>query len=186
MRDFNFFEPYLKEPEKSDRSHLVPVAVLAFVLSVAMLLTAMNLMEVRALNKEIDSVDRIINDDTYKAKVEKVRERQLELDEIKKEKEFLVQIDTYMNQNDYVNEAFVRFLASELPENLFLSSLSISGSDIRLEGSSFSKMGVAQLEYNLRDTGDFENIFVPEISKVEDFYRFSMNLRAKDVTNYED
>lgn len=186
MRDFNFFEPYIKEPEKAKQTHLLPVALLALVLSIAVLLTTFNFIEARAIKKDIASVDRIITDPNYKARVDKVRDKQDELNEIKEEREFLELIDSFMIQNDYVNESFVKFLASELPENLFLSSLSISGSDIRLEGSSFSKMGVAQLEYNLRDTGDFENIFVPEISKVEDFYRFSMNLRAKDVTNYED
>lgn len=186
MRDFNFFEPYLKEPEKPSRSNLLTVAILAALVGVVILFTTFNVIEARSIRRDIDAVDRIIDNENYRAKVAKVEEKHIELEEIKKEEEFLNLIGEYMEQNDYVNETFVRFLTSEIPENLFFTSLSISGRDIRIEGNSFSKMGVAQLEYNLRDTGDFENVFVPEISKVEDFYRFSMNLKTKDVTADED
>ena len=181
MKDFNFFEPYIKEPEKQLKEGSVLKLVSVVFLSALIVLFAVNEMRIAGIKKETENYQNLTKDEAYVAQVAEIEVKQPNLEQLKKEKEFFDKLSAFVAQNDYVNESFVRFLSSEIPENVYFTDLSIVNRDIVIQGDSNTKSGVAQLEYNLRQTGDFENVFVPEMEKEQTFYRFSMILQTKDV-----
>ena len=50
---------------------------------------------------------------------------------------------------------------------------------VDIKGKSYNKVAVAQFQHNLRQTEEFDNLFVSEMVKEEAYYNFSIMLEAK-------
>ena len=182
MRDFNFFESYISQPDKKHNDNYYITAAAACVMALMLAFFGINSIRIMVMERETQELLAITQSPQYADKYKAILEKERELETLKDEQVFFAEMEKYMKQNDYVNETFIRFLGSEVPENVNFTDLSIENRNILLEGTALSKLGIAQLEYNLRQTEDFSNIFIPEIEKEKAFYNFIMVLQTKDVT----
>ena len=118
------------------------------------------------------------NEPDFKAKVANVQAKQAELTSLKADQVFFEEMDIVMDKQNKVNEAAVRLIAEQVPDNLHLTDLSIVEDKIDIKGKSYNKVAVAQFQHNLRQTEEFDNLFVSEMVKEEAYYNFSIMLEA--------
>lgn len=179
MRDFNFFAPYEQEPKKKTSGSNVLMIVAAGLLAICLALVIFNLMTLNSLNKSIADVESKMNDETFKAKVANVEAKQAELTSLKADKTFFDALDVVLDRQNEVNEAVVRLISEQVPDNLHLTDLSIVEEKIDIKGKAYNKVAVAQFQHNLRQTEEFKNLFVSEMIKEDAYYNFSITLEAK-------
>ena len=179
MRDFNFFAPYEQEPKKKASGSNVLMIVAAGLLALCLALVIFNTMTLMSLEKSITNLDSKMNESDFKAKVANVQVKQAELTSLKADQVFFEEMDIVMDKQNKVNEAAVRLIAEQVPDNLHLTDLSIVEDKIDIKGKSYNKVAVAQFQHNLRQTEEFDNLFVSEMVKEEAYYNFSIMLEAK-------
>ena len=179
MRDFNFFAPYEQEPKKQTSGSNVLLIVAAGVLALCLAIVIFNSMSLMSLQKSIKDLDDNMNNEEFKAKVANVETKQAELVSLKADKEFFEEMNIVMDKQDRVNEAAIRLIAEQVPDNLHLTDLSIIEDKIDIKGKTYNKVAVAQFQHNLRETQEFKNLFVSEMVKEEAYYNFSIMLEAK-------
>ena len=179
MRDFNFFAPYEQEPKKQTSGSNVLLIVAAGVLALCLAIVIFNSMSLMSLQKSIKDLDDNMNNEEFKAKVANVETKQAELVSLKADKEFFEEMNIVMDKQDRVNEAAIRLIAEQVPDNLHLTDLSIIEDKIDIKGKTYNKVAVAQFQHNLRETQEFKNLFVSEMLKEEAYYNFSIMLEAK-------
>ena len=72
-----------------------------------------------------------------------------------------------------------------MPENLYFTDLLIDHDKIDIKGKAYNNVAVAQFQYNLRQTEEFNNLFVSEMIKEDAYYNFSILLEAKGAETDE-
>ena len=185
MRDFNFFAPYEQEPKKQTSGSNVLLIAAAALLALCLAIVIFNSMSLMSLQKSIKDLDAKMNDEAFKAKVSNVQTKQAELASLNADQMFFQEMDVVMDKQNKVNEAGVRLIAEQVPDNLHLTDLSIVEDKIDIKGKAYNKVAVAQFQRNLRETGEFDNLFVSEMVKEEAYYNFSLTLDAKGADTDE-
>lgn len=189
MRDFNFFSAYGKKRQTTSRANLLVVLIGVIVVGLIVASLVITLLQLFYFQKEINSYDEILSDPSFQQQVQEANKVAAELTEMESEKEFFIALEGTMTRAHKVNERFMRFMGHQVVQNLFLTELIIEGDEIRLAGSAKTKAAIAQFEYDLRNTGNFRSIRVPEIERLEkekDYYGFQMVISGRDVMDFED
>lgn len=193
MKEFNFFKPYLATVKKSARKGLevffvMGVALLAAVLILSAGAAAYMYTTEKGLQAKVEDLDRKMEDTALQSEVAQVEILEEEVQTIEREKMFVDLLDAKFNNMSKVNGAFMDFVANEVVENLYLTSVVIRDATVEMEGVALNRMGIAQFEYDLRKNGNFVNILVENIEKQADSegYRFRMSLQVKEDGAVED
>lgn len=187
MKEFNFFKPYLKIAKKEDRKgpevfFVTGILLLAFALVLsAGAGTYMFIIE-KALKREVELIEKQVNDPAVQKELAELAILEDEVRTIETEKLFVDSLDIQFSNMSKVNGSFMDFVANEVVENLYLTSVVIQNTKVEINGISLNRMGIAQFEYDLRKNGDFVNILVENIEKQTDKegYKFRMSLQVKE------
>jgi Tfp pilus assembly protein PilN len=90
-----------------------------------------------------------------------------------------------MNKSDVVQTDLLTAISSTIPIDTNISSMSISGSNISIQGTSILRESVAQLIKNLKELEYIEKVHTPSISsggaEYLTEYSFTVNITAKEV-----
>ncbi len=182
MRDFNFFEPYKQEPKKKTSMGNLIIIFTAGVVALCCAMAAFNIMSIMQLEKSISTLDTNIADPRFKERFANVQVKQDELNSLKKDRAFFEALGIFTSKRNKVNEAAVKLIANQVPDNLFLTELNIEDEIIDIKGKTYNKVAVAQLQHNLRQTKEFDDLFVSEMVEEDEaaFYNFSIELGVKE------
>lgn len=174
---YNFFEPFLLEqkPERKDNSK--PIFLLALILMVAFIGVSFGytVFEKNRLQNEIASIDAYFEDETIKAKVAEIDAKLAEITDIKLKAQYLQYLEKDMKSIDIVNDKLLDFIKKEVVNNLSIEDMSINKGAVSLNGLALTKTEIAQFEYDLRNSGNFFDVFVPNISKQDGYYTFDIH-----------
>lgn len=189
MRDLNFFEPYIEKTEfKLDKKFIVAGICIFTFLSLSTY-TIYNSMIIRKETRIVQGLKTTAEDPTRLKKVEDIKEREEEVNEFKGSVEKIRYLDKVLDERDIIHEDLLATITTRIPEDLFLTSLSIFNNEIQIVGVSKNKLSIAEFEKGLEDLGymeDLQEIFISNISQEDDHYNFTINISLKDVDNYED
>ncbi len=174
MRDFNYFEPYITVNEKPDRKKflygfLVLVAVLMIGYYHYLLITQVN-----ALKADLKELDSFVNDSSIQQKVSEVELKQnteRELNHIYNE---IVSVKFAIDMEESVNALLVDSVNTQMPEDVFITQLSLAGGNLSLSGYSKSMEAISQFGFNLRHIGPFDNIDIPTVTESNGQYQFAI------------
>lgn len=186
--DLNFFEPFLKDIKKKEKKPsgglggLVIILLILLILAVAGL-TTYNMMSISNIQKIIEEYEVELNDPSKLEQLKIVEENIQKLDTIKKERMLLMSVDLGARSIDSVTRHLIDLIAANVTENLYLTQIDVSLKEISLSGKSLTRLEVAQFEYNLRQTGLFDAIYVESINQLgenvgDTHYEFSMRFKA--------
>lgn len=184
--EYNFFEPFLKDSkldrkskngDESSKSNLGLVLVVAAILTVGLIGATFGytLVERNKLNNEIAEIDAYFADESIKVQIAEVDAKLAEIADIKLKQQYLQYLEQDMKNVDIVNDKLLDFIKKEVVKDLTIEALSIEKGQVNLQGLSLKKLGIAQFEYDLRNSGNFYEVFVPSIQKQDSYFKFDMN-----------
>ena len=181
MRDLNFFEPYLEKSEFKIDKRILFFSIGLFALLSLVSYTVYNSIIIRQQDRIVQSLKTTAENPGTLKKVEEIQEKEIEVNEFREAVEKIRYLDETIAKRDIIDEALLDKITSRMPEDLFLTSLSIYNREIQIVGISKDKLSIAELEKGLEDLEDAEEIFISNISLEEDFYNFTININLKDV-----
>ena len=179
MRDYNFFDPYIEEPEKKSSSGIVFV-ILAVVLAVVLAIyPLMNQNEIRARKQQItslkDAIEKMYQDHDFDA----IAAQKDQVAFMNAQKDALSQLKVRLDQAFIVDDALLHKVADKTSDGIIFYGINIVGDQVQVEGNATHKIAIAQMEHNLRTSAEFEDIFVPFITEKDGFYDFSISFQIK-------
>ena len=183
MRDFNFFEPFQQKEKKSQVKGLPFWAIALILLIIAASWPAYNFFRIYTLRSEAQTLEeRLVNDPNYH-KLAEVEQKEADLLSYQDMLASLELADETIRESELIDERLFFVISGTLPRDLALNSMSINGRNIQVQGFAGSKPAIAEMEFNLRNTGEFENIFVPSISENNGLFNFGMTFQIRGVSN---
>ena len=178
MRDFNFFEAFEQKKKRSDGPRVGYPLVLILVILAAAAWPAYNFYQIYRLDQDIVAKrNQLEADERYPLFLE----AELKEAELANARSILTDMQMsseIIQEKEIIDESLLYTIASSMPEDTALDSMTINGENIALQGNAQSKPAIAEFEYNIRQTGRFENIFIPSISEEDGLWRFMMMFRV--------
>ncbi|MDK9712376.1 PilN domain-containing protein [Acidaminobacter sp.] len=185
MRDYNFFEPFVDRNKKNSNANYVnyPLIIALLVVLIAAL-PVYNLIKSFMLDSEIQVLETEVLENPNYSLLAVADELRAGIVDGKTRLDILKSIDVALTEQEWLDESFLFSLMSTVPKDLEVKNLSLTiDQAIQISGSATNKPAIAELEYNLRNTGKFENLLVRNIVNTEaGFYDFSMTLSVKGAT----
>ena len=181
MRDLNFFDPFIEKKQFTFNKMLFLYGILFVVILGLGIFAAMNQLEIRALQKEVNSLRQVAEDPKTVKKVEEIRAFEEETAQFRQEVERIRTLDKNIQARDVIGEALLDDINSKLPEGVFLGNLSVSGREIRIAGFAEDRYSIAEFAKGLESIPEASKSFVSNISAVESYYRFNLDLTLEEV-----
>ncbi|AOY77050.1 PilN domain-containing protein [Clostridium formicaceticum] len=182
MRDFNFFEPYIKEPEKTNSKRLVTLSVLTIVGFMMIFYPVKNFYEVKTLQKEIAALNEVLEAPENIHKLQHIEVLGIELAELKEKQQLFNDLQTSMEEQEIISDLLIQWILQEIPHDIYFDSINVTEDEIQIQSKAPHKFVIAQMEHNLRHSIHFDEVFIPSITENNGYYSFSITFKAKDVT----
>lgn len=182
MRDINFFEGYIEKREVKIDKKLIYFTLSSFVILSLITYIIYNAMLIKQESMMVENLKSTAENAKTIEKVESIKVKQAEVEEFRESVDKIKQLDTTLEGRDIIDEKLLDIITSKIPDDLFLTSLSISGIDIQLVGIASDKWSIAELQRGLENLLDVDESFVSNISLQEDHYSFNINITLKDVS----
>ncbi|RDY20663.1 pilus assembly protein PilM [Criibacterium bergeronii] len=178
----NFFNNFIqskidKKAEKKET--LYSLIALALILVVVLGVFLYNFLSIRMLKTSIANYQTELSNPERIAKAKEVEEQTEILNTINRDKSFLNAVDYSLRTVDTASRTLFDTVRNSMSENLYFTNVSIDNAKISIDGNSSDKMSIGQFEYNIRQTGVFNNIYIDSISKQGEnppYYSFKMTL----------
>lgn len=181
MRDLNFFEPYIEKREfkfnKMFFMYLIIVVGLIYLLGSGIY----NQIQIYGLKSEVNNLQAIAEDPKTVSKVNEIMAKELEVNTFREEVVKIQQVDKTIKAEEIIGEDLLITITSKLPEGLFLTSVSVQNREIQLLGISKDRWTVAEFAKGLEIIENVDNIYISNISQVDENYNFNINITLKGV-----
>ncbi|HHZ02817.1 MAG TPA: PilN domain-containing protein [Tissierellia bacterium] len=181
MVDLNFFEPYIERREFRFNRMVLLYILLALCLVGVAAIGIYNQVQLSMLQGEVEARRALAEEPGLVSKYEEIKELENEMETFKREVENIIKMDKNIAKSDIISEELLNEIRSKMPEDLFLTNLSASGRDVRINGATKDSNSVAEFSKGLRFIKDVESVFIDSIDKLEDNYNFVLNIVFKDV-----
>lgn len=179
MRDFNFFESFEQQKKRQEGPAIRYPFILVLVVLAAAAWPAWNFYQLYQLHNEITFTRNQLETDPRYPLFDAVIEKQEALTGQRQVLDTMKRSAELITEREVIDELLMFTIATAMPEDSALNSMSISGRDVQMQGVAGSKPAIAELEFNIRQTGRFEQIFIPSMSENEGMWQFNMSFRVK-------
>lgn len=181
MRDLNFFEPFLDKRQFRFNKIMVLYFLLIAVIVGLGIWGGLNQIQINALKREVSSLKEVAENPVTVKKVEEIKAFEEETAQFRAEVERIIQLDKSIQARDIIGENLLEDINSRLPEGVFLTNLNVSGRELQMTGFATDKYSIAEFGKGLELLPYADGIFISNISAIESYYRYSMNLTLKEV-----
>jgi Tfp pilus assembly protein PilN len=175
LRDFNYFEPYLKVQAKPKSRNILIVLLAALVLALIVYYQFYLIMQTRALKADIAEVDQYINSEETIKKVSEITDKQNKEAALTLAYTDLNAVAMSIEQTDKLDEMFMDQVNAQIPEGVFISDFNANNEFLTLKGYSTNYYAIAQIAYNLRNSGGFSDVTIPSVTEDNSNYIFLIN-----------
>jgi len=184
MRDFNFFDSYIKVQARPNQNRVLIVILFALVVALLIFYQILLINKAKAIEGDITEVDAYINSASTIEKVATVDAKQLQADELQILYTNLSTVALSIEANDTLDDMLIEQVNAQLPEGAFLSELGVSNELITIKGYSLEYNNIAQFAYNLRNSG-LTNILIPNITESNGSYLYTITANVRSEVSYE-
>lgn len=189
MRDFNFFSSFI-ETKKASISKYISIALITiFIFIIVGGFSYTNYTKAKALEKEIMGLKAYLESKEVVEKLSEVEEKRQKIDVMGKYLKTLEDINMSIDISEVINSGLMESIASNIPKDLFIRTMSFTPEGIQVQGISKQKIPVAEFEHNLKLLNTFSEVHVSSINKEADDdanYIFTMLCTFRDVNKNED
>lgn len=180
MRDLNFFQDFIQKDQfKIDKS-LIYFTISTFIILSFITYSIYNHFIIRQEVRTVASLQAIAENPETLRNVEKIREKEIEVNEFRDSVEKIRKLDETIETRDIINQSLLDNITLKMPDDLFLTSIGINSKDIQLVGMAKGKWAIAEFERGLEDLDNAEEIFISKISLNDDYYDFNINITVED------
>ncbi|SMP48773.1 PilN domain-containing protein [Anoxynatronum buryatiense] len=179
MRDFNFFEVFDEGSQRSEGLKISFPVVLVILLLLAAAWPVYNFITLSQLRGSVDDHRQVLQSDPRYPLISTVEAKEAQKVEVNRQLEQMETAALAIEAREVINESLLYTIATAMPADTALSGMTITGPDIQLQGIARSKPAIAEFEFNVRETGYFEQLFIPNISETDDGWQFSFMFRVK-------
>ncbi len=176
MKDINFFESYIEKKEfKLDKKiiFIVVIGIIFMFLSIQIAYKAFLIVkekrQIEIIKEEVENIETL-------NRVRDIKEKELELENIKNSIDSMKKLDQYIMDRDIINGNLLAYITGCMPEDLFLTSFSIYDRSIQLIGISKDRWSIAEFGKGLEVLESYDEIFISNISFQDDFYNFEIHI----------
>lgn len=184
MRDFNFFEPYLKVQAKPKRSKVLLIILGALVLALIIYYQVFLILQTSKLNSDIAEVDEYLNAPETLRHLDLINIKQTKETQLSLANDDLNLLIAQLKNEDIIDEMFIDLINAQIPQGLFVSEMNLSQESLTAKGYSEDYDAIAQFAYNLRESGRFSDVQIPSVVEDNANYVYLINATlSKEVTN---
>lgn len=190
MYDMNFFAPFQggRKP-KHKGSWIKVVIILLFIILIAAPSTYYILIS--KLNNDIEDIQGVLRLPKNEALIKELEAKTNLVATAEAAYNALLEKEKMINTEDWFSEELLRIVVDSMPKQVRLTGMSLTQTEPSEEGGSIrngfnitgvaaDKPAVAEMEYNLRNTGLFLDIFVFTIVDEEGTLQFDLQFSVKD------
>lgn len=181
MKDLNFFDAYIEKKDFNDYKQWIVLAIFGIILLAITSKGIVNHIKIHKLNTEVNRLKVIAEDPETISRVNSIKEKEEETHVFKEEVNKIKILDELIEEENVIDGDFLYLISSRLPEDAFLTSLSISSKEINLVGIAQDTWSVAEFGKGLEYIHEVDEIFISDISQESDFYHFNINVFLKGV-----
>lgn len=181
MNDLNYFDSYIDKRKVKINKQIVYYIMLILVICFTIVYLIINHFRIRALSKDINKMKAVIEDKRIISKIDKIEEKETQLDSLKSSLYEIKLLNDYIEKNNIIDNYLLEMITSSTPDDIFFTSVSMYSDHIEIIGKSKDQLSIGKLIENLESVEVFKSVFVSSISKEEQFYNFILNIDMKDV-----
>jgi len=181
MRDLNFFEPFHEKRQFKFNRMILLYTLLAISLITIIGLALMNYVQIKALNNEVASLREVADNPETMQKVQEIKEFEEQTNQFRDEVNRIKQLDRSIQARDIVGERLLTDVNSKLPEGVFVTNLDLNGKSVGISGAAEDKYSVAEFAKGLSQLMDVSEVFISNISEVESYYTFTMDVTLREA-----
>lgn len=169
---------------KAGKRHQVSLSFVAaltavFLVAAPALLFGYNMV----LEKQIQASESLLIAPESIETVSRIETKGIQLEAANKAAGELAVKDSLLTASEVISEKSLQVVVDTLPKQVRLDSLMIMGSDIGMQGTAVDRPAIAELAYNIRQSGLSEGIVLPTITQnVAGGFDFSLNFKLKAVS----
>ncbi|MCY6484582.1 PilN domain-containing protein [Clostridium aestuarii] len=167
MRDYNFFEPFLKERKNTGLKLIYGGIVASLIVGIMAVTYLYQIFEIRGLENDIKVQKQTINSPKLKEIAIKRNKTQKKLDILKKYSNQVENTNKITIEEDNINTLLIKSISNKLPTEISFQSMIIKDNNISIQGTSQNRTAIAELIHNLKSTDEFNEVYVGGISNLE-------------------
>ena len=164
MKDLNFFESYLDKREFSINKEFIYYTLSILLILSILIYSIYNQIKIRIISKDIYRLRVTVEDERTNKKVDQVSNKKEELDELKDFVEKIKLLDNTLEEESVIDNRLLEAIQYSLPNEIFLTSISIYTEYIEIIGVAEDKWSIADLVGNLGRIEEFKEVFISNIS----------------------
>ncbi|QGU95771.1 hypothetical protein GOM49_12305 [Clostridium bovifaecis] len=160
MKDYNFFEYYLKKRQALNLRYLCIAALSMFSISIIGVSYEWSRLQVSKIESDIAGQEKMIN-------TKKIQQQESEISNIKKKLEILNKYDESVQligdiiiENDRIDDEIIKKLVDVIPNEITLKSIEIDKQNLYMDGKANDRVTIAELEHNLKELNTFYSVHV--------------------------
>lgn len=174
--EMNFFKPFIKVKPKSDPKRLLIAIAAVLVLFGLSYLTVDKVLKESSLKNEIKELQSKIDDADLNATIARIAEKEVLLQKLTDLNQLIMTAEARHKISSTVSDALIHFINAQIPDKIFLKSVSVNGTTVTIDGVAEDYKNYAQFAFNLGNTGKFRNIQLGKIEHAEEgqFFQITM------------
>lgn len=177
MRDFNFFEPYIKVQTKPKRNIIILVVLAALTLAVLVYYQYLLISRANDIQAEIDEISSFLTSSDTTSKITKIEGMQTKLESLQMAYTDLNTVTQEIETSSQLDDMLLEQINSQLPSNTFLSEVAYKDAILTIKGYSTEFSNISQFAYNLRNSGGITDVLIPTIFDNNGNYEFSITAK---------
>lgn len=185
MRDFNFFEPYLKSENQLSQNQLIIYSIISITFIVLVSLPIVNQIKINKMEQKSINVSTIAYSEETMEKRQEIENKQNQIKELEEYYSFLESVNNEFKKSDKINDLFLQTITDRVPEGVFFESISISQNKVNIKAVAQNNLDIAEFEENLRNFSYFEDVFIPNISTNDNGYLFTVSFEIEGGNDNE-
>lgn len=181
MKDLNFFESYVETREfKLDRK-FVYTSLGVFIIIVFFVHSIFNYIIIKQEEKAVASLKEIAENEKNLQKITEIKEKEIEVAEFRESVQEIILFNARLEETDIINTKLLDDITCKMPNEVFITSLTISASDIQIGGIAKDKLSIAEFEKGLESIDDLEDVFVSNIYRQNNHHNFNIKIMIEDM-----
>ncbi|MBU3144900.1 PilN domain-containing protein [Clostridium sp. CF012] len=189
MKDFNFFDTYAGSRKDFKKGYLYGAILSTCLVILVIFMCVFNYFNISKLNSEIVDIQQNLNSKDNIDKLKEIENEEKKLAIMNKYSGMVVNINTGINNNDFVGSKVIDKINACVPEGVYFKSMALDATGMQLEAEGKDRETIAVFERSLRSLDIVKEVHIATInssSTETENLTFSLNCTLKDVDNYED